>query len=210
MLFNIKWDKTKNEILRIANQKKAYQIRERFESSNEDFDYMCLNALKSRAVALTSYLLSSRFYRNWIKNWTFMEKNLKKIDYDFKRLNETDKDVAYVINKGESIRFKIRDLKRYVPINTYQYVLYHEMAHLANYELGHGEKFKELLNLICVAAFEMGLFRLDLIHDDYLCGETEILSKSTLEAHILNGVAVLEQVNPPSMKEYYRKLKSFF
>lgn len=163
-----------------------------------------LEALKTRATAVCFYLRNNSSYQKWAENWEFLESNLKKSKLLFERLDESDADIAYVINKGEEIKFRIRDEKRFVPLNIYQYVLYHEMAHLSTHELQHTPKFHELLNIISLAGFELGFVDLTRIQRSfYLTNGQPILCKASLKEEIIEGCQWLMKANPRT-KEYYK------
>ena len=126
------------------NMSNVMRSKEGFENPIEkEADYMYLQALKIRASAVCKFLNDHASYKKWSSNWKLLEKNLKRNGLLFERLDDTDADIAYVINKGDKVKFRIRDEKRYVPLNIYQYVLYHEMAHMSTTELQHTPKFHE-------------------------------------------------------------------
>ena len=165
-----------------------------------------IEALKTRATAVCFYLRNNASYKRWSENWEFLESNLKKSKLLFERLDESDADIAYVINKGEEIKFRIRDEKRFIPLNIYQYVLYHEMAHLSTHELQHTPKFHELLNIISLAGFELGFIDLTRVQRSfYLTNGQPILCKASLKEEIIEGCQWLIKANPGA-KEYYKDL----
>lgn len=165
-----------------------------------------LEALKTRATAVCFYLRNNVSYKHWAENWEFLESNLKKSKLLFERLDESDADIAYVINKGEEIKFRIRDEKRFIPLNIYQYVLYHEMAHLSTHELQHTPFFHQLLNIISLAGFELGFIDLTRVQRSfYLTNGQPILCKASLKEEIIEGCQWLIKANPGA-KEYYNDL----
>lgn len=162
-----------------------------------------MEALRARAIAVTRYMQSNKHYSNWSENWKLLEKNLMKTKLLFQSLDTSDADIAYVINKGEEIRFRIHDEKRFVPINVYQYVLYHEMAHLSTTELQHTPKFHELLNIISLAGHECGFIDLKRIsHTMYTTNGQAILCRGSLKEEIVEGCGWLSSANPGN-KDYY-------
>lgn len=165
-----------------------------------------LDALKTRATAVCFYLQHNKSYSHWSANWKFLESNLKKSRLLFERLDESDADIAYVINKGEEMYFRIRDEKRFIPLNIYQYVLYHEMAHLSTHELQHTPKFHELLNIISLAGFELGFIDLSRIQRSfYLTNGQPILCRASLKEEIIEGCNWLIKANPQS-EPYFRDI----
>ena len=178
-------------------------VKEGFENpiANEA-DYMYMNALKVRAMAVCQYLKNNRMYNKWSSNWSMLEKNLKGGKL-FERLSETDADIAYVVDKGREIKFRIRDNDRYVPINTYQYVLYHEMAHMSTKELQHTEFFMKLLNIISLAGFECGFIDFRRLPSSfYMTNGKPILCKSSMKEEVCSGAEWLKAENPNS-ETYY-------
>ena len=167
------------------------------ESNTEaDTDEMFMNMLKSRAKMLSEHVMSNKFYRKWIENWKLLDHNLKRTKYLFNRLDQSDADIAYVINKGDEVNFRIRDEIRYVPINIYQYVLYHEMAHMSTTELQHTPKFHELLNILSFAAFELGLIDLRRTTKEYWNTNGQpILCRAALADEIIAGADWLSAAN---------------
>ena len=168
----------------------------------DDADYMYMSALKVRANAVCQYLKSNKAYSSWSHNWNLLERNLKGGKL-FERLSETDADIAYVVNKGDEVKFRIRDKSRYVPINTYQYVLYHEMAHMSTEELQHTEFFMKLLNIISLAGFECGFIDFRKLPDSYyMTNGSPILSRDSMKEEVMGGAYWLKEVNPKSARYY--------
>ena len=178
--------------------------RERFENPIEkEADYMYMEVLKTRAMAVCNYLKSNKMYKNWSSNWNLLQKNLNRNKLLFERLEDTDADVAYVINKGDEVKFRIRDVSKYVPINIYQYVLYHEMAHMSTTELQHTPKFHELLNIITLAGFELGFIDLRRTNRDfYYTNDQPIISRDGMKDEIISGCMFLKEANPDNALYY--------
>ncbi len=178
-------------------------IIEHFDSPiMDEADYMYLEALKTRAVAVCNYLQSNKQYHEWMDNWKLLSLNLRNGSL-FQRLDDSDADIAYVVNKGEQVKFRIRDKKKYIPINVYQYVLYHEMAHMSTEEKQHTPFFCKLLNIISLAAFECGFIDLKkLTYSYYKTNGAPILCKASMKEEIIDGANWLLQSNPKS-RQYY-------
>ena len=167
-----------------------------------------LNALKTRAVAVAFYVRNNPNYNYWKQNWEFLQSNLDKSNLLFQRLNESDMDIAFVVNKGDEIKFRIKDNNRYVPINVYQYVLYHEMAHMSTHELQHTPKFKELLAILSLAGFELGFIDLNRIPVNYyLTNGQPILCRESIKDEIMDGCNHLSKHTKNS--EYYIQLCNY-
>lgn len=185
------------------------KYKEAFSTNNEDknkqyFDNTYLQSLRTRAWALLFKLQQDSTYRHWSENWKLLEKNLNKTKLLFQRLDESDADVAYVIDKGNKIKFRIR-CDKYVPINIYQYVLYHEMAHMCTEELQHTPKFMMLLNILSLAAYECGFIDLHRISSSmYTSKGQPILCKSSIKHEILDGVKHIVRYNP-ELGNYYKE-----
>lgn len=171
----------------------------------KSLDYSYLQILRSRALMIANYLESNKNYSAYAANWKLLQKNLAKTNYLFQRLDESDSDVAFVIDKGDEIKFRIRDKENYLPLNVYQYVLYHEMAHMCTTELQHTKTFFNLLSILCFAAFENGLLNFDKFstHAGYYNSDgVAIMSKESIQKEVLEGAQLLKDANP-SNAEYY-------
>ena len=181
------------------------------DGENSILDEMYLTALRSRIVSVLDFIKQTPDYSYWNDNWREMERNLSRSgSITFERLETSDSDAAFVISKGEEKKIKIRarDFK-YVPINISQYVLYHECAHLANFEYGHGKKFRELLALLCLAAFQLEFIRLERMPDSvYTLDGVPILSKDDMKHEILDGVRAIQSVAIMN-SDYYDALATF-
>jgi len=142
--------------------------------------------LKSRALAVMNFCIENPAYQPWKDNWKFLKSNIiNKNKLNFELLTRSDQDIAYVIEKGERICFRIHDKERYMPINIYQYVLYHEMSHMSTHELQHTPTFHKLLNLLSLAAYELGLIDLKRISKSiYTTNGAAILSAESLQDSI--------------------------
>lgn len=169
-----------------------------------------LNTLKARATAVCFYLQHNKSYSKWRENWNLLYDNLhKKNKLLFQRLDESDADVAYVVNKGDEVKFRIRDEKRFIPLNVYQYVLYHEMAHMSTHELQHTPFFFELLSIIALAAMEMGFIDLVKLKPTYYKTNGQpILCKVSMVTELVNACDHLTKANPNS-KAYFEGLKAY-
>lgn len=168
-----------------------------------------LLALESKIIAVLHYLKSDPHFSFWKRNWELMEKGLKRDGFTFKRLEESDADIAYVINKGEQKRFRIRsDNYKYIPLNVSQYVLYHECAHLANPKYGHGKEFCELLSLICLAAFQCNQINIEKLTPNlYTTRNQPIVCRGDMKSEILSGIEhVLEHNHDESSVKYFKSL----
>lgn len=169
-----------------------------------------LDTLKARATAVCFYLQHNKSYQKWAENWKFLYENLhKKNRLLFERLDESDADIAYVVNKGEEVKFRIRDEKRFIPINIYQYVLYHEMAHMSTHLLQHPPFFFDLLSIISLAAFEMGFIDLTRLSTSYYkTNGAMILCRASLKGEIIKACKLLADANPKS-KAYFNGIAAY-
>ena len=181
------------------------------KDKNTILDNVYLIALRSRIVSILDFISQMPEYGYWDDNWKEMERNLNRNgSITFERLEDSDADAAFVISKGDEKKIKIRarDFK-YIPINISQYVLYHECAHLANFEYGHGKKFQELLALLCLAAFQLEYIRLERIPEDvYVLDGVPILSKDDMKKEILDGIRAIQSVSILN-SDYYEALGEF-
>lgn len=166
-------------------------LHEGFQCENQkDFDNMYLRTLESYAISICHYVRKHPDFKYWNEYWRAFERNLNKNGLDFNRLEESDADVAYSISKGETLSFRIRDHKNYIPLSVYTYVLCHECAHIADYkEIGHTELFKELMHLLEMAAYLLGYIKLDRYpaFGQYKSNNQPILSKDSIKAELLDA-----------------------
>ena len=168
-----------------------------------------IHILESRAIALCHYLNTAKAYSPWKENWKLLQKNLNKTKVTFNLLKSSDQDVAYVIDKGDSVNFKLADFDDHVlPINVYQYVLYHEMAHMSTKLLQHPPQFWNLLSLICSAAYELKFFNLKTVdkNNTTICGMT-ITTYIDLYESVLEGFDQIVEKDP-SFREYYETFRN--
>ena len=173
---------------------------------NSELDYMYLQNLKSRAVMLSTYLNSNDKYKGWIKNWRLLQRNLERNGYKFERLGTEEDDVAHVIDKGSNVRFRIRESSgKYIPINIYQYVMAHELAHMATKDTQHSPEFWRLLSIMSFALFELGLIdfsKLRKFNGYYNSNGQPILSIDSIKSDIRKGIKELKDVNGDKNEQY--------
>ena len=185
---------------------------EPFTRDNADdtyLDQVYIQSLEARLAAVINYIRNNNTYDPWKKNWDVLAKAVQNRSFSFSRLEESDSDIAYTVNKGEKTKFRIRgENKRYVPLNIYQYVMLHEAAHCANYgSWGHGEDFKELLALLCLAAYEIGLINLRNISKEiYLTNGQPILCQADIKEEIYSGIKHMQKAHP-NMYDHYSMLE---
>lgn len=179
------------------------------EKSLNDSDELYQELLRSYSVALCHYLNNSKKYSKWAYNWKILDENLKKTNLSVKRLDSSDKDVAYTQNKGDIIKFRWRDTESYIPRSVFAYVLMHELTHQVfpmSFQ-GHGDPFPDMLSIICVAGYELRIFDLKNIPKStvYSNGQ-EITSRGSLTRELLQGIKLLREANPKS-SDYYDQLE---
>lgn len=173
-------------------------IREQFSDDSPAknvMDETYINSLKVRANMLCEHLRTDPKFEPWSDNWVFLKHNLER-GRDFKQLKVDDGDIAYVMDKGTQKNFRIRAGDGYVPYNVYQYVLYHEMSHMSTHELQHTPGFYKLLDILCAAAYEIGLIDLRRYKSDYhkTAGQP-ILTKSSITEEIIRGFEHIRDAN---------------
>ena len=181
--------------------------REHYTASKDDtyYDQIYIQSLESRLVAVLRYVERNQVYRPWMSNWKALETAMAKADFSFTRLDGSDKDIAFTIDKGRETKFRIRGIdNRYIPLNVYQYVMLHEAAHCANYNnWGHGVEFQNLLSLLCLAATELGFIRINAIGTSmYTTNGQPILSRGDIKSEVLHGVELIKNKNPRLAAHY--------
>ena len=193
----------KSEVKRNEMNKESYDSSKYIDEA----DYTYLQILQERAMCVCRFLLNNKYYHKYINNWKLLASNLDKNKLTFQRLQDSDEDVAYVINKGEEVNFRFRDKIRYIPINVYQYVLYHEMAHISTHELQHTDNFYMLMSIIVLAGFELGFIDLKRIPNDvYMSNNQEILDRLTIKEEIKAGT---HNIETPESKEHFEGLRNY-
>ena len=198
-----------NPMKNARSEMKGEMNKESYDSSKyiDEADYTYLQILQERAMCVCRFLLNNKYYHKYINNWKLLASNLDKNKLTFQRLQDSDEDVAYVINKGEEVNFRFRDKIRYIPINVYQYVLYHEMAHMSTHELQHTDNFYMLMSIIVLAGFELGFIDLKRIPNDvYMSNNQEILDRLTIKEEIKAGT---HNIETPESKEHFEGLRNY-
>ena len=169
---------------------------------------MYTHILEARASAIVMYLLKDPSFKPWIKEWEFLQRNINKCNMDFKQLSDDHEDVAYSLDKGKELSFRFRDKDRYLPLSVESYILAHEMAHVANEEIGHGDKFQELMHLIEVAAYMLQFIDLSKYSDSTVRSNgQEILSRSSIKYELRDGIEnLIRHSESEEQKEYWRQI----
>jgi len=179
-------------------------IKETFSSPiQSETDYTYMEALRARAISILEFVSNNKQYAHYSQNWKLLRTNLNKNNLLFERLEDSDKDVAYVISKGETIRFRIRDVNSYIEMNVYMTVLVHEMAHMSTNELQHTPFFYELMNILSLAAFETGLITVGKYPEQILTSDgSRIVNKNIMIEQIIDGANILKTYNSSSGTYY--------
>lgn len=165
-----------------------------------EFDTMYIKILESYAIALSNYVNNHPGFSGWKNYWKHLENGLRKNGLNFKRLEDSDADVAYSISKGQTLSFRIRDMEKYIPLRIYVYVLCHECAHIADYdEYGHTPKFYKLMHMLEVAAYQMRLLQPESYSIiPYSSNGQEILTKNSIKQELYDGCDILSHHSSPN------------
>ena len=101
------------------------------------------------------------------------------------------------------------DKDKYMPLSVESYILAHEMAHVANEEVGHGEKFQELMHLIEVAAYMLQFIDLSKYSDQTVHSNgQEILSRKSIKYELFDGIQrIIDHSDDPDQCEYWEEIK---
>ena len=188
--------------------------QETFFDSGDMSDELYKQILKTSAKAICDWLLSFRPYKPWIDHWKILEDNLKKTNLNVSNLSTNDKEIAYTLDKGEIIKFRWQDNKRFVPKDVFMYVLLHELTHESfppSFQ-GHKDPFPQMLCLLCVAATEVGILNIENIPSNiYMSNGRPITSRESIKNEILFGINMLIEANKKDEKivEYYQAKKKF-
>ena len=172
-------------------------------------DNMYKHILEARASAIVMYLLKDQSFRPWMHHWEFLQRNINKCNMDFNQLEDDHEDVAFSMDKGKQLAFRFRDKDKYMPLSVESYVLAHEMAHVANEEIGHGEKFQELMHLIEVAAYMLQFIDLSKYSDSTVHSNgQEILSRRSIKYELIDGINnLISHSEDPEQREYWEQIR---
>ena len=195
---------------------------EHFKSSDEKFmfnsqdmaDELYKQILRTSAKTVCDFLLNFKPYKPWMKHWKILEDNLKKTNLNISKLPTSDKEIAYTLDKGEVIKFRWEDEKRFIPKDVYMYVLLHELTHESfppSFQ-GHGDPFPQMLCLLCVAATEIGILNIENIPKNiFMSNGRPITSRESIKTEILFGIDMLIEANKNDEKivEYYNVKKQY-
>lgn len=177
-------------------------------------DELYKQILRTSAKSICDWLLSFRPYRPWMKHWNILRDNLEKTQLNITKLSTNDSEIAYTVNKGEIIKFRWQDKKRYVPKDVFMYVLLHELTHESfppSFQ-GHQEPFPSMLCLLCVAGTELDILHIENIPSDiYTSNNRPITSRESIKAEVLYGIDMLIEANrdDKSVVEYYECRRKF-
>lgn len=204
--FEKTWDKMTQPF-----QPRYNRFKESFEGSTNlsTATNTYLSSLQAFSKALVVFVSSNKDFAPWNKYWNYLIANINKCKNLYEILDRDAEDVAYVQNKGDHMRFRIRDKQQFVPLNIYTYVLVHELAHLANgEEWGHGTNFQRLMHLLEVAAFELNILQPDKYPSDpYFSNGTGILTKESIKEELLEGIE--EIIKNGGNNKYYNDLANY-
>ena len=190
--------------------KEKTATKESFECQCQPYlDSMYTHILEARASAIIMYLIKDPSFKPWMHNWELLQKNISKCNMNFKQLSDNHEDVAYSIDKGAELSFRFRDKDKYLPLSVESYILAHEMAHVANEEIGHGEKFQELMHLIEVAAYMLQFIDVSKYPNHTIRSNgQEILSRASIKQELYEGIDnIIAHSSKPEQKEYWRQVK---
>ena len=120
-----------------------------------------LAVIKSNMNKLIDYLQKN--INQFPKNMSCIKELVKRTRKIY--IMETPKDdkfTSYTINKGEKIVFCLRSkvLHNIHDINTINYVVLHEMAHVCSFSYGHTPEFKENFKFLLVQANKIGIYKI--------------------------------------------------
>jgi len=181
---------------------------------NDMSDELYKQILRTSAKAVSDWLLNFKPYKPWINNWEILKSNLEKTNLNISKLPSNDKEIAYTLDKGEIIKFRWQDNKRYISKDIFMYVLLHELTHesFPKSFQGHSDPFPQLLCLLCVAATEIGILNIENIpRNIYMSNGRPITSRESIKSEILFGINMLIEANKndPKIIEYYQAKQQY-
>ena len=198
-----------------GNETSKKQSNENFSFNKEDMaDELYKQILRTNAKSICDFLLSFRPYKPWMKHWKILDANLKKTNLNVSKLPINDKEIAFTLDKGEIIKFRWEDEKRFVPKDVFMYVLLHELTHEAfppTFQ-GHGDPFPQMLCLLCVAATELDILNIQNIPKNiFMSNGRPITSRESIKSEIMFGIDMLIEANKndEQIVEYYNVKKQY-
>ena len=197
------------------NNIESFTQNETFQNIQDDMsDELYKQILRTSAKAISDWLLNFKPYKPWINNWEILKNNLEKTNLNVSKLPINDKEIAYTLDKGEIIKFRWQDNKRYISKDIFMYVLLHELTHesFPKSFQGHGDPFPQILCLLCVAATEIGILNIENIpRNIYMSNGRPITSRESIKSEILFGINMLMEANKndPKIIEYYQAKQKF-
>ena len=138
-------------IIFFCNRK--YESFTKYETSNNDQEYLVQDFTNSRKVANTFSKIEktiNKFVNILIKTHPTdkrvirLKNNLKDTKYEESSFN--DDTSSFTINKGELMSICVRhqdDRKKFHNMNTMMFVVLHELAHVMSVSIGHGKEFMD-------------------------------------------------------------------
>ena len=138
-------------ILFVIFKTKKLEFFSKYESSNNDQEYLVQDFKDSKTVANTFSKIENKinkFVNILINKYPNdqriirLKNNLKNIKYEESPFN--DNTSSFTINKGELMSICIRhkkDRTKFHDMNTLMFVIIHELAHVMSVSIGHGEEF---------------------------------------------------------------------
>ena len=187
---------------------------EQFFEKTDMADELYKQVLRTRAISVCYFLLNFKAYKPWMKHWKILDDNLKKTNLNISKLPINDKEIAFTLDKGEVIKFRWEDEKRFIPIDVYMYVLLHELTHESfppSFQ-GHGDPFPQMLCLLCVAATEVGILDIQNIPKNiFMSNGRPITSRESIKTEIMFGIDMLMEANKndPEIIEYYNAKREY-
>jgi predicted metal-dependent hydrolase len=145
-----------------------------YERATFDNDYYWVRNMSDKSQAANTLAVIKE---NMNKLIDYLQKNIKQFPENMTSIKELvkrtrkiyimetpkdDKFTSYTINKGEKIVFCLRSkmLHNIHDINTINYVVLHEMAHVCTYSYGHTAEFKENFKFLLVQANKIGIYKI--------------------------------------------------
>jgi hypothetical protein len=139
---------------------KMYLVRDLPDKKNSA---NMISKCKSNIIKLINYLNKNK--KNFPKFENYITDSLDKVRNVVIMETSADKNnfktTSYTINK-KTVILCIRDkyMDKIHDENTLMYVLIHEMAHMLNPEIGHGENFKKIFKFLVEQSSIIGIYRI--------------------------------------------------
>lgn len=142
-----------------------------YPDGSENYKKEILNKVVKNLYTLRDHLISSNPNDTYVIN---LQNNMTPSRTSIYETDPHTSKTSYTVNKGEEIHMCLRSkiTGEIHNENILTYVGIHEMAHIANPEIGHGPLFQRIFNNFLKAAIEIGIYTPNFLNNSVeFCGK---------------------------------------